>query len=63
MENRTRRQEAFENSIFRELSQFERVEGEIAAQNRDFLDADIAQVLHRAASITRRRGRPLGVGV
>ena len=61
-ENRTRREEVFADSTLREPSQFERVEGEIASQNQEGLNPNIAHVLQRADPAPRRRGRPRGSG-
>lgn len=57
-ENRTRREEAFEESTIRQPSQFQQVEGEIANHTGEVLDETIAQALIRANPAPRRRGRP-----
>jgi uncharacterized membrane protein YgcG len=61
-ENRTRREEVFDNSTLRVPSQFEHVEGEMSTQMNEPLDDQIAQILARTDSTSRRRGRSRGSG-
>ena len=50
----------FDDSTFREPSQFERVENEIINQNQKILNSNIAHIFHRADPASRRRDRPKG---
>ena len=50
----------FDQSTFREPSQFERMKGELAIRNHEVLDSNITHVFQRADPAPRRRGRPRG---
>jgi Skp family chaperone for outer membrane proteins len=56
-ENRTRRKEAFDDSTLRVSSQFEHVKNEMSTQMNESLSDQIAQILVRTDSKSRRRDR------
>ncbi len=56
-ENRTRRKKVFDNSTLRVSSQFEHVKSEMSTQMNEPLNDQIAQILTRTDSTSRRRGR------
>ncbi len=56
-QNRTRREETFDNFTLRVSSQFKHVKNEIRTQMNEFLNDQIAHVLDRANSASRRRDR------
>ncbi len=61
-ENRTRRKKVYDNSTLRVSSQFEHVKNEMSTQTNESLNDEIAHVLARADSASRRRDRSSGSG-
>jgi hypothetical protein len=56
-ENRTRRKKVFDDLTLRVSSQFEHVKNEMSTQMNKFLNDQIAQILARIDSTSRRRDR------
>ncbi len=53
-----RREQAFQDSTARELSQFERVEMKMTTIHDEMIDSEIEHAVHRADSVSdRKRGR------